>query len=193
MTVEENPSAFVDMKVNGSDGPLSMAYGKKMKVSWESKGVESCDLVYPTKKGDAKRVAVKTRGTKSITAYPSSSPDQIHMACDVKGGGGAYTKDAVYIQRKFEGTSSPAAVLGSPNAKVEIVTYCDTESPFCRPFIDTMYKVVDYYTKGAVNSVNWNYELLPNNALTGPASIPEAQGVMCAASLAGGVVISGIA
>lgn len=43
-TVSNSPS--VDIKVNGSDGPISVFYGATPTISWTSQGMLSCGIVY---------------------------------------------------------------------------------------------------------------------------------------------------
>jgi len=73
-------------------------------------------------------------------------------------------------------------ILGSPNAKVLIVEYSDTECPFCKVFHQTMHRVIDEYGKDG--RVAWVYRHFPIASLHAKAQ-KEAEATECAAELGG--------
>lgn len=73
-------------------------------------------------------------------------------------------------------------ILGSPNAKMVVVEYSDTECPFCKTFHETMTRVVDEYGKGG--DVAWVYRHFPLDTIHSKAR-KEAEATECAAELGG--------
>lgn len=73
--------------------------------------------------------------------------------------------------------------MGRVGAKVSVVTYCDTESPFCKIFSGTMNEVVKDYTYKA-QSVEWIYRHFPLNQIH-PKATAEARVLECTAALGG--------
>lgn len=73
-------------------------------------------------------------------------------------------------------------ILGSPNAKVVIVEYSDTECPYCKMFHSTMLSIMQEY--GDTEEVAWVYRHLPIDALH-PKAFKEAVALECAAALGG--------
>jgi protein-disulfide isomerase len=72
-------------------------------------------------------------------------------------------------------------IIGSPDAKVVIVEYSDTECPFCKVFHGTLQKIMDTY-KG--QSIAWVYRQFPIAELHTKAP-KEAEATECAAELGG--------
>ena len=104
-------------------------------------------------------------------------------------GGKGTDRTAVVAAVKGTGASAstvdPVAptdhVLGSPNAKVVIVEYSDTECPFCKMFHPTLQKIVDEYGKDG--RVAWVYRHYP---LPFHSKSPkEAEATECANKLGG--------
>ncbi len=73
-------------------------------------------------------------------------------------------------------------ILGSPDAKIVIIEYSDTECPFCKKMHETLQQVIDKY--GADGTVAWVYRQLPLAQLHSKAP-KQAQATECAASLGG--------
>lgn len=73
-------------------------------------------------------------------------------------------------------------ILGSPNAKIVIVEYSDTQCPFCKIFHQTMHRIIDEYGKDG--RVAWVYRHFPIASLHKNAQ-KEAEATECAAELAG--------
>jgi protein-disulfide isomerase len=77
--------------------------------------------------------------------------------------------------------SSKDHIIGSPDAKVIIIEYSDTECPFCKIFHSTVSQVMDEY-KG--QSVAWVYRHFPIQELHSRAP-KEAEATECAAEQGG--------
>ena len=73
-------------------------------------------------------------------------------------------------------------ILGSPNAKIVVVEYSDTECPFCKSFHETMNRIVDEYGKNG--DVAWVYRHFPLDTIHSKAR-KEAEATECAAQLGG--------
>lgn len=73
-------------------------------------------------------------------------------------------------------------ILGSPNAKMVVVEYSDTECPFCKTFHGTMNQIVDEYGKDG--DVAWVYRHFPLDTIHSKAR-KEAEATECAAELGG--------
>lgn len=73
-------------------------------------------------------------------------------------------------------------ILGSPDAKIVIIEYSDTECPYCKKMHETLKQVIDKY--GADGTVAWIYRQLPLAQLHSNAP-KQAQATECAASLGG--------
>lgn len=82
---------------------------------------------------------------------------------------------------EIENVTNKDHIVGSPNAKVIIVEYSDTECPFCKIFHNTMISVMDSY-KG--KDVAWVYRHFPIAELHSKAA-KEAEATECAAELGG--------
>jgi protein-disulfide isomerase len=73
-------------------------------------------------------------------------------------------------------------IFGNPNADAIILTYSDTECPFCKNFHITMQKIIkDYGTSG---KVAWAYRNFPLDQLHSKAR-KEAEALECANNLGG--------
>jgi protein-disulfide isomerase len=72
-------------------------------------------------------------------------------------------------------------IIGSPDAKILIVEYSDTECPFCKIFHSTLAKIMEAY-KG--QSIAWVYRQFPIVELHTRAP-KEAEATECAAELGG--------
>ncbi len=83
---------------------------------------------------------------------------------------------------KVPGVQKNDHILGSPNAKVVIVEYSDTECPFCKAHHETLNKVIEKYGKSG--KVAWVYRALPLEQLH-PKAPKEAQAGECVAKLGG--------
>ncbi len=73
-------------------------------------------------------------------------------------------------------------ILGSPDAKVVIVEYSDTECPFCKQFHATLQRIISEY--GPSGDVAWVYRHFPLEQLH-PKAVKEAEALECAAELGG--------
>lgn len=73
-------------------------------------------------------------------------------------------------------------ILGSPDAKVVMVEYSDTECPFCKAFAPTMEKVMDTYGKDG--TVAWVYRQFPIASLH-PKAPKESEATECVNKLGG--------
>lgn len=73
-------------------------------------------------------------------------------------------------------------VLGSPDARIVIVEYSDTECPFCKMFHSTMNTIMQEY--GSAGNVTWVYRHFPILELHKKAA-KEAETLECAASIGG--------
>jgi protein-disulfide isomerase len=82
---------------------------------------------------------------------------------------------------EIEDVSSKDHIIGSPDAKVVIIEYSDTECPFCKIFHSTVSQVMDEY-KG--QSVAWVYRHFPIEELHTRAP-KEAEATECAAEQGG--------
>jgi protein-disulfide isomerase len=71
-------------------------------------------------------------------------------------------------------------VLGSPNARVLIIEYSDTECPYCKTFHSTMLSIMQEYGKDG--NAAWVYRHFPINELHSK-SFKEAVATECAANL----------
>ncbi|MDB5238360.1 MAG: hypothetical protein JWM46_630 [Candidatus Kaiserbacteria bacterium] len=81
-------TASVDLKGNGSDGPVNAKVGDSVTWSWTSQGVTSCAQSY-TGTSTGAPADWGTSGTKVIGPYPSSAAGSytILMACTTSSGG----------------------------------------------------------------------------------------------------------
>ncbi|MBL4644713.1 MAG: thioredoxin domain-containing protein [Candidatus Pacebacteria bacterium] len=79
------------------------------------------------------------------------------------------------------GVQSDDHIKGSPDAKVVIVEYSDTECPFCKNHHETLQRIVDEY---ADEDVAWVYRHFPLAQLHSKAP-REAEATECAAELGG--------
>jgi protein-disulfide isomerase len=82
----------------------------------------------------------------------------------------------------MRGVSPNEHILGSPDAKVVIVEYSDTECPYCKVFHETMHRIIDEYGKDG--TVAWVYRHFPLIQLHSKA-VTEAEATECAAELGG--------
>lgn len=73
-------------------------------------------------------------------------------------------------------------ILGSPEARVVVVEYSDTECPFCKTFHQSMISIMDEYAKDG--RVAWVYRHFPIPELHSKAS-KQAEALECAAELGG--------
>jgi protein-disulfide isomerase len=82
----------------------------------------------------------------------------------------------------LHGGSAATHVRGPASAKVTVVEYCDTESPFCKVFHATMRDIYDAYQGSG--DVAWEYRSFPLSKLYSNTD-KEAQALECAAKLGG--------
>lgn len=82
----------------------------------------------------------------------------------------------------IEPLSSDDHVLGSPNAKVVVITFSDIDCPFCANFDVTMRQIMDTYGKDG--QVAWVYRHFPLDQLH-PDARTKAESTECVAALAG--------
>jgi protein-disulfide isomerase len=80
----------------------------------------------------------------------------------------------------FAPVSAQDHIVGSPNAKIVIIEYSDTECPFCKVFHNTMKTIRNTYG----DKVTWVYRQLPIVQLHSRAP-KEAEATECIADLAG--------
>ncbi len=73
-------------------------------------------------------------------------------------------------------------IIGSPEARIIVVEYSDTECPYCKPFHVTMNTIMQEY--GSSGDVAWVYRHYPIEQLHAN-SIKEAEATECAAKLGG--------
>lgn len=73
-------------------------------------------------------------------------------------------------------------VLGSPDARILIVEYSDTECPYCKDFHNTLNSVMQEY--GQEGKVAWVYRHNPISELH-PKAFKEAEALECATELGG--------
>ncbi len=96
-TFTTSAAPFVDIKANGSDGPVSVNYGEKVTLSWTSSGTDSCQA-----SGD-------WSGTKPVSGSESTSEitskKEYKITCT---GSAGSASDTVFIN-----------VSSTPNLKVE--------------------------------------------------------------------------
>ncbi len=78
-------------------------------------------------------------------------------------------------------TAAPRHIRGLVNAKVVLVEYCDTESPFCKTFHSTMRDVYDTYER---SELAWEYRSFPLSQIFSKSE-KEARALECAADLGG--------
>lgn len=100
------------------------------------------------------------------------------------GGGGNYgtqvagTGDAPV---EIASVTNKDHILGSPDAKIVMVEYSDTECPFCKVFHGTLQKIMDTYKD---TGIAWVYRQFPIVELHTRAP-KEAEATECAAELGG--------
>ncbi len=82
----------------------------------------------------------------------------------------------------IEPVTSDDHILGSPNAKVVVVTFSDIDCPFCQSFDATMRQIMDTYGKDG--QVAWVYRHFPLDQLH-PDARTKAESSECVAALAG--------
>jgi protein-disulfide isomerase len=73
-------------------------------------------------------------------------------------------------------------ILGSPNAKITIIEFSDTECPFCKDFHAVLHQAMNTYGKNG--DVAWVYRHFPIPPLH-PKAQREAEATECAAELGG--------
>lgn len=73
-------------------------------------------------------------------------------------------------------------ILGSKDAKIQIVEYSDLECPFCKAFQTTLHQAFDKYGKN--NDIAWIYRHFPLAELH-PKAPKEAEAAECANELGG--------
>ncbi len=78
--------------------------------------------------------------------------------------------------------SSDDHILGSPDAKIKLVEFSDTECSYCKRFHETMNKIIEEYGKDG--KVAWVYRHLPLDSIH-PKARKEAEATECAAELGG--------
>lgn len=83
---------------------------------------------------------------------------------------------------KIAPVSASDRIVGSPNAKITIVEYSDTECPFCKRYHQTLKQVMANYGKDG--SVAWVYRHFPIASLHAKAQ-KEAEATECAAEQGG--------
>lgn len=77
----------VDLKVNGSDGPVSLSSAQEVTLTWTSVGVSNCDI-YVARANTPSRDTVAPSGSKKITVDPNVSP-YVSFNCNTVSGGTA--------------------------------------------------------------------------------------------------------
>lgn len=108
--------ATLDLKVNGSDGPIALTEGQPITVTWTSSGFDSCGLygVWPSIGADYANVPdAGTSGSKQMYAYVADYPNfSMLLRCKETVSGlpnYSYTDDKVVIT---PATASSAGVWG---------------------------------------------------------------------------------
>jgi protein-disulfide isomerase len=86
------------------------------------------------------------------------------------------------VAAEIRGVQKDDHIQGSPNAKVVIVEYSDTECPFCKQYHETLKRIMAEY--GPSGEVAWVYRHFPLPQLH-PKAPKQAQAAECAASLGG--------
>ena len=86
------------------------------------------------------------------------------------------------VEKEIRGVQADDHILGSPDAKVVIVEYSDTECPFCRQFHDTLQRIIREY--GSSGDVAWVYRHFPLEQLH-PKAAKESEALECAAEIGG--------
>lgn len=74
-------------------------------------------------------------------------------------------------------------ILGNPEAPVKVVTFFDTECPFCKRFHPTMQQLIQEY--GGAGRVAWVYRHFPLDQLHPVKARKEAEATECANELGG--------
>ncbi len=85
-------------------------------------------------------------------------------------------------RKDIRGVQEGDYIKGSPDAKLVIVEFSDTECPYCKRFHGTMQQVMDEF--GGSNKVAWVYRNFPLTSLHKKA-VPEAVALECAGELGG--------
>lgn len=86
------------------------------------------------------------------------------------------------VAQEIRGVQDNDHILGSPNAKIVIVEYSDTECPFCKVFHNTMQQIIQEY--GPSGDVAWVYRHFPIPSLH-PKAAKQAEALECAAEQGG--------
>lgn len=103
------------------------------------------------------------------------------------GSGGAATNNQAGVlpqdtpSTPISGVQADDHIQGSPDAKVVIVEYSDTECPFCKNHHGTLQQIIDEYDD---SEVAWVYRHFPLEQLHSKAP-REAEALECAAELGG--------
>ncbi len=116
VTVVGQTSDTVDLKVNGSDGPLTLTQNQKITLSWTSNGMSSCSNISGATLADTQIISANgvlpTNG--SVQAWSQGS--SITFGCQ-KIGTGQYVYDTVGVNV----VSTPASLqITSPNGGEQI-------------------------------------------------------------------------
>ena len=94
ITTTGNPAPGVDVKGNGSDGPVRLAAGESLTVSWTSSNAQSCEFISPFTSG------VNTSGDATYgpghSYYPSTSGTTYTVSCR-NTNTSAITQDSVVV------------------------------------------------------------------------------------------------
>jgi chitodextrinase len=138
----------VDLKVNGSDGPVTVDVNQPVSVSWTTTNVMSCELynAYPDQTRLTQVGAVPLSGTRTVYLHPNSGPT---LYCSKSDGSARY--DAVQINVQ----SYPASVkIMTPNGGEQL---------------DPAKQMEIYYTYSGLKSVSVGLYWIVKDALTNVA------------------------
>src|SRR4051812_41223165 len=67
ITVSASSTPIVDIKINGSDGPVTITVGKNFTYSWSSEDVSACQLTSPSGESG---VSLDGSGGPIVPAHP---------------------------------------------------------------------------------------------------------------------------
>lgn len=130
-TAESLPAAL-DLKINNSDGPVTLSGAQSVALSWSATGVTNCHIYVA--RTNLIEGTVNLTGTQSVTVDPATSP-YVVLSCNKLSG--AETSDYVYVNAAattpapatgslsfsktsfsatyVQGTALPSTLTGSPN------------------------------------------------------------------------------
>ncbi len=115
-TIVAADTVKADLKVNGSDGPISgLSPGTQYTVSWTSTNADTCQLYYPSASDGVQQglTNLPSSGTQTLTA-PNNSTDYFSLQCKSSRIEG-YGYDQVQLKPISSTSTNPSITVVSPN------------------------------------------------------------------------------